>query len=131
VPSAPAPAPPATVVTVAPKPVAVSFSAPATGSVAAGVAKLTVRNTGKVTVSGTVTLKGRASGRTVTFGKVSFSVGAGKRETVRITLAPSAVKALRGHTRFTVSATYALLNATGGTLTLHKSVRLTVPKTKK
>jgi amidase len=127
VPSAPV------VVTLAPKPVAVSFSVPGTGSVAAGVAKLTVRNTSKVTVSGTVTLTGRVRGRkaAVTFGKVSFSVGAGRRETVRITLGASALKALRGHTRFTVSATYALLNATGGTLTVHKSTRLAVPRTKK
>jgi amidase len=130
VPSAPAPEPPAVVV--APKPVAVSFSVPATGSVASGVAKLTVRNTSKVTVSGTVTLKGKVSGKksAVTFGKVSFSVGAGKRETVRIVLGPSARKALRGHTRFSVAATYALLNATGGTRTIHKTVRLTLPKTK-
>jgi amidase len=133
VPSDPAPAPPPTVVTVAPKPVAVSFSVPSTGSVASGVAKLALRNTSKVTVGGTVTLKGKVSGKkaAVTFGKVSFSVGAGKRETVRIVLGPSALKALRGHTRFSVAATYVLLNATGGTRTIHKTVRLTLPKTKK
>jgi amidase len=127
------PVPSTTVVTVAPKPVAVSFSVPSTGSVAAGIAKLSVRNTSKVTVSGTVTLKGRVPGKkaAVTFGTVSFSVAAGKRETVRITLGPSARKAMRGRTRVSVTSTYALLNATGGTSTLHKTVRLTLPATKK
>jgi hypothetical protein len=111
----------------------VSLSVPSTGSVAAGVAKLTVRNTGKVTVSGTVTLKGKVPGKkaAVTFGKVSFSVSAGKRETVRIVLGTSAVKALRGHTRYSVTATYALINTTGAKATVRKSMRLTLPKTKK
>jgi amidase len=133
VPSAPAPAPPATVVTVGPAPIAVSFSAPATGSVASGFAKLTLRNTSKVTVSGSVTLKGKVAGKktAVTFGRVSFSLGAGKRETVRVSLTPTALKALRNHTRFTVTATYALSNTTGAQRTIAKSTRLTLPKVKK
>ncbi|MDX6726980.1 MAG: hypothetical protein QOK49_1785, partial [Baekduia sp.] len=37
----------------------------------------------------------------------------------------------RNHTRFTVTATYALSNTTGAQRTIAKSTRLTVPKVKK
>jgi amidase len=132
VPSAPTPAPPAQLVPVPTPvtPVAVSISLPSTGSVAAGIARLTVRNTSKVTIGGTVTLKGKVPGKTaaVTFGKVSFSLTAGERETLRIVLGPTARKALRRHTKYSVTASYNLNNVTGAKRAIVKGARLTLPK---
>jgi amidase len=116
----------------APTPIKVTLTVPSTGSVSGTTARLVLRNTGKVPVSGTVTLKGKVPGRKaqVTFGSVSFSVGAAKRVTVRIALGPTARKALAKHTKYTVTAAYALHNTTGATLSVKRSVRLTLPKVK-
>jgi amidase len=125
VPGAPAPAPPA------PKPIAVTFSVPTKGSVFEGNVRLAVRNTSKVTVGGKVTLKAKLGGKTIALGHVSFSIAAGKSETLRVYLSKSARKAMSGHKTLTVSAAYALTNASGGKLNTTKSVKLAVPKATK
>jgi hypothetical protein len=129
VPSAPLPADPLVVTAPQPK-VRVTLSAPSRGSVSAGVVRLTVRNTSARTVSGRVTLSGKVRGRkvAVTFGTVTFSVSPGKREVLRIVLGTTGRRALRGHARVTVASTYRMENATGATLTLRRSVRLTVAR---
>ncbi|HMJ37882.1 MAG TPA: amidase family protein [Baekduia sp.] len=124
---APAPAPaPA-------KPPAVTARVRTTGSVSGSFARVVAINTSKATINGTLVLKGKAKvgGRTktVTFGDEYFTIGAGKSRTIKVYLGPTARKALRGHTRFTVSARWSLTNASGGRLALTRSVTLTLPKT--
>ncbi|HEY6762136.1 MAG TPA: amidase family protein [Baekduia sp.] len=113
-----------------PTPVKVTLTVPKSGRVVNGLASLALYNTSKVAVSGSVTLKGAVKGHTkaVTFGTVSFSLPAGKHQTVRVYLGPTARKAIRGHKAYTVTATYALHNSTGATLATHRSVRLTVSR---
>ncbi|HEY4097664.1 MAG TPA: amidase, partial [Baekduia sp.] len=125
-PAAPAPAAPPVVAPA--KPIAVALAFPAKGSVAEGSVRLAVRNTSRVTVGGKVTLKARLGGKTITLGHVSFSIAAGKGETVRVYLSKAVRRALSGHRTLTVSAAYALTNASGGRLSTTRSVKLTLPK---
>jgi amidase len=122
---APAPAPA--------KPIAITVRVRTTGSVSGAFARVVATNTSKSTINGTLVLKGKAKvkgkTKTVTFGDEYFAIAAGKAKTIKVYLGPTARRALHGHRRFTVTASWSLANASGGTLRLTRSVRLTLPRT--
>jgi amidase len=90
-----------------------SVTLPATARVlSGGRVRLTLRNTGRSAVTGTVVLRTRA----VRFGTARVRVAAGRTVTMTVRLAPAARRALRGRSRLRVAATYALRTADGATL---------------
>ena len=112
------------------KQVKIAISPSSTAKVSRGFATVVVKNTSKLSVYGRATLAGKVKGhaKRVTFGSVSLSIPAGRSETLRVYLGPSARKAIGRHTRYAVLATFTLANDSSARAIVARALTLQVAK---
>ena len=112
---------PTTTPAAAPK---LSVTLPRTARLRGGKVKVTLRNTGKVAATGTVTLTRRTGGRTVVLGRAAVTVRAGRTRTINVTLLFAGKRALAGKKRLAIKARFTLVAGAGTPST--KTVGVTV-----
>ncbi|MDO8211851.1 amidase family protein [Conexibacter sp. CPCC 206217] len=104
--------------------VAISAAFARAATVRGGKVRFALRNRSAAATSGTVTLRVKLGRRTVVLGRARVSVAAGRSATLVVTLGRAARRALGRRARVSATATYALRNATGASVTRRASLTI-------